>query len=129
MTHTFDEICRIEPRMRKLMDSIPARMHVDNGFWRNWSNIKLEMMRLVGFESDNLELGSCGDYDTAYRALFKEANRCEDIEEAATVPVVAVAEPVPCTTCDGSGEVPSGYNEFDYCRECHPYFHPEKAVK
>ncbi len=39
MTHTFEDICRIEPRVRS-------------------------------------------DYDTAYRALFAEANRCEDLIEA-----------------------------------------------
>ncbi len=83
MTHSFDDICRIEPRVKRLMDAIPERMNVDDGFWRKWSGIKMAMSELVGWDSGSPALNSCSDYGTAYRAMFDEANRCEDIIEAA----------------------------------------------
>ncbi len=83
MKHTFDDICRIEPQVRMLMESVPERMNVDDGFWRKWSGIKMRMTELVGFNSPHDELTSCGDYNTAYQELLAEANRCEDIIEAA----------------------------------------------
>jgi hypothetical protein len=72
---TFEDLCECDPRLRKLRDRIPEMM-THGGFWQQWSAVKREMCRFVGYTS----IGPlCGqqDYDIAYRELWEIASRFE----------------------------------------------------
>lgn len=72
---TFEELCGIEPRLRVLFKGISEVMARRDGFWKNWSHVKMQMCKLVGSDSGNPLLSSSADYDIAYRALYDEAER------------------------------------------------------
>ena len=76
------ELCQAEPRLRLLFSQVPSIMLEDSNQWICWSRIKMRMCGMIGWESGNRALGSCEDYDVAYRTLLAEAERhWDDIEE------------------------------------------------
>jgi hypothetical protein len=80
---TFEQICQIEPRLAALYQTIGDRITGEDSFWQEWSAIKRDMCELVGFGSERPELGSSGDYDTAYIALFVAAEKAAQEHDAA----------------------------------------------
>jgi hypothetical protein len=78
---TFDQICELEPRLRKLYDEIPrllpSLMEAENGnFWMCWSRLKAMMSALVGWSAENERVQSPQCYDVAYSACFDRAESC-----------------------------------------------------
>ena len=78
MKRDFEELCKIEPRLKTLFQRVPSIMS-EGDFWPRWVVVKRHMSALVGWNAANGELTSPGDYDTAYTALFGHANECSPV--------------------------------------------------
>ena len=75
MKRDFEELCRIEPRLKTLLARVPLIMS-EGEFWPRWIVVKRHMSAFVGWSAENGELTSSADYETAYAALFRHANEC-----------------------------------------------------
>ena len=72
---TFEDICKVEPKLKALFGQIPSILDAHQNFWINWAKIKANMSTLVGWGAVNPDLTGSDVYDIAYQALLAEAER------------------------------------------------------
>ena len=72
---TFEDVCKVEPRLKDLFAEIPSILDAHQNFWTNWAKIKANMSTLVGWGAANPALTGSDIYDIAYQTLLAEAER------------------------------------------------------
>lgn len=66
---TISEIAAIEPRIAKVLRRARRIRRRRPAGWPDYSKLKMELYKLVGFYSPHKELRTCTAYETAITAL------------------------------------------------------------